>query len=208
MEVIPAINAADFSTVKERLKEIEKFSSWVHFDIADGIFTPHITWQNPQDLLSISSILKKEVHLMIQDPDGVVDSWLEAGIDRIIFQMETIKDFDKLFNLCHQKGVGVSISIAPETPISVIEPYVLKIDLIHILSVPPGKSGQEFDLSILAKIKTLRDQFPNIKIEVDGGINPETAKLTKEAGADIVVSGSYIFSGPMPEEAYNKLKWN
>lgn len=206
MEIIPAINVSNFEIVKERLKEIEKFSSWVHFDIADGIFTSHITWQNPRDLLSISSPLKREVHLMIKNPEKAIGDWLEAGIDRIIFQIETLKNFDELFNFCHQRGVEVGISIAPETSISVVEPYVLKADLIHILTVPPGKSGQKFNLSVLVKIKTLREQYPNLKIEVDGGINPETAKLAKEAGADIAVSGSYIFNSPMPEEAYKNLK--
>jgi len=206
MEIIPVINAADFQTIKGRLKEIEKFSSWVHFDIADGIFTSHITWQNPKDLLTISSPLKREVHLMIKNPEKAIGEWLEAGVDRIIFQIETLKNFDELFNFCHQRGVEVGISIAPETSISVVEPYVLKADLIHILTVPPGKSGQKFNLSVLVKIKSLRDQYPNLKIEVDGGINPETAKLTNEAGADIAISGSYIFNSPVPEEAYNKLK--
>ena len=206
MEIIPAINAPDFLTVKERLEEASKWASWVHFDIADGVFTSHITWQNPRDLLSISTPLKREVHLMIKDPEKAIGDWLEAGVDRIIFQMETLKNFDELFNFCHQRGVEVGLSIVPETSISVLNPYILKADLIHILSVEPGKSGQKFMVDVLIKIKSLKDQFPNLKIEVDGGINPETAKLAKEAGADIVVSGSYIFNSAMPQQAFNELR--
>jgi len=212
MEIIPAINCSDFNCIKQRLSVVKSQMSdvlWLHFDIADGKFTNRITWNNPQELITnyqllISNTKKIEVHLMVQGPEKYVDKWLEAGAKRIIIHAETIneKKFHLILEKCAEFSAELMLAIKPDTDTEALEPFLNSIFFIQILAVDPGESGQKFQPKVLEKISYLRERYPDISVEVDGGINPKTVQLVRTFGAQIAVSGYYIFSSPNPRVAY------
>lgn len=203
MVVIPVINCLDSECVKDKLKTIQKLGSpWVHIDIADGKFAPVMTWNKPAELVSNLNV---EVHLMVQDPEVAIRDWLKMGAKRIIVHVETIRDFNFLKNECTTSGTQLMLALKPDTSIESLSSYLTQIDFIQILAVNPGWAGQKFQTSVLGKIKFLKKSKPQIKIEIDGGINPETARLVKMVGADIIVSANYIFSHQNPEAAIREL---
>lgn len=199
MEIIPVINAENFEEIKEKISLLESLgngvSKWVHLDVADGTFTKNTIWHNPEDLLGLQTTLKIEVHLMILKPEERIESWLLENVKRIIFNLEGSGAPDFIIEKCREKGIEVGVSIGPDTPWTQAQPFLKKADLIQVLSVYPGLAGQGFIEDSLDKIKHLRENCPDCRIEVDGGINPETTKKAVGAGADILVSASYIFGG-------------
>ena len=198
-EVIPTIIAKDSQELKKKIKLIGSYSSWVQLDVMDGKFVPNKTWQDPEDLKSIKTSLKIEVHLMINDPQRVIKKWLKAA-QRIIIHWESRGAKKVRFT----KQMGIALN--PGTPWQEIEKFIPQIDLVLLMTVHPGFGGQKFLKEVLPKIKSLRKKYPQVKIEVDGGINPKTGKKCVEAGADILVSGNYIFKSRNIKEAIEKLK--
>ncbi len=208
MQVIPSINVSDFESVKNLISEAVKFTDWIHIDVGDGIFTPNSTWGNPQEFSSLKSKiqnLKSEIHLMIESPDAVVLPWLEVGVKRVIIHVESVEDPDSLIEICKTFGGELGLAISPETDVKELNVYFNKVKFYQVLAVNPGLSGQEFNKSALEKIEFLRKEVPDAIIEVDGGINPETACMVKKAGADIIVSGSYFWNSDDPESAFREL---
>ena len=232
MLVIPAINETEFSEVLEKINIVSKFSRWVHLDVVDGKFAPNITWNNPKDLISNFlrqsresstksgqfpiSKLNIEVHLMAENPEAAIKNWVSAGVKRIIISLEALLNIGKsdLTNITQFLEVGlpkfeIGLAINPETPVENLIPFISinqrPIKFVLVLGVDPGLAGQKFKDNILEKIKFLKTYYPGVNIEADGGINPETAKLIKEAGADIIVSASYIWENQNPERAYQEL---
>jgi len=209
MLVIPVINEIYFSEVLKKIKIATQFSRWLHFDIADGKFTAHRTWGSPEELerLKIENCKLKidfEVHLMVENPEALIKDWLAAGAKRIIVHLEKFNlskfNFDRDF---FDREIGLAIN--PETPVKKLIPYLDKIKFVQILAVQPGLGGQKFQSVVLEKIKFLKKSYSDVIIEVDGGVNLENAKLIKEAGADILAAGSYIFKNSKPEKAYQEL---
>lgn len=213
MQVIPAINCSGFECVKKRLAQIEELGGdWAHIDIADGRFAPTKTWNNPQEVSYFTSRfphLNIEVHLMVQNPETVVESWLRVGTKRIIVHLESFRDREEklssIFEMCAGRDAEAMLAINPETPVEGIFPYLDSLLFVQVLAVSPGPAGQKFNESVIQKIEVLRERAPNVLIEVDGGMNPETARLVRSAGADIIVSGSYIFDSEKPAAAYETL---
>lgn len=226
MKIIPAINCGNFECVKEKLKKSAEFSDWAQIDIADGKFTVHKTWNNPSEL---NFKLNLEIHLMVENPQDAIDNWLkafrqnsgQAGAKRIIVHFETIKDsaaknpendLSDILNFILEKtgaeNIEIGLAIAPKISVEEIIPYLNKINFIQVLTVDPGLAGQKFQPQILDKIKFLKSlggKHQDIVVEVDGGINPETAKLCQEAGADIAVAASYIWDSENPKAAFEEL---
>ncbi len=212
-EIIPAINAETFEEVKGRIKLVEPYvhpanggAGWIQLDIADGTFTKNTTWHNAGDLLSFEAPLKIEVHLMINNIEERIEDWLIAPVSRIIFHLETAKDPDFVLEKIKQVGKEAGIAIGPDTPWTKLVPYLDKIDLVQVLGVYPGLAGQEFQEDNFDKIRHLRKEQPNCIIEVDGGMDRETAKKAVDAGANIIVAASAIFEAKNIEEAIKKLK--
>ncbi len=210
MQIIPAINEISFEEVKKKIKATKNFGSdWVHLDAAGGKFTKNKLWNNPADLLKVKSEMlnvKIEVHLMVENPDEVFEDWIDAGVKRIIVHLESVKDIETIKEKCELLNVDLFLAIKPDTKAEKLFEYGNRSDGFLILSVNPGLAGQKFQESQLDKIRALRQKFPDVKIEVDGGVNLETASKIKEAGADIIVSASYIWESRNPKEAYLKLK--
>ena len=194
VEIIPSINVLTFAEVQERIKKIEPYVSWCHLDVTDGIFSTHPTWRNPKDLSLLDTKLFIEVHLMVEEPEKILDQWLIEPIKRIIVHLEASKDIDSIIDQCKKAGIECGLAIRPDTLWSVLVPWEKKVDLIQVLAVNPGPSGQAMDAEIVDKILHLRAACNKCIIEVDGGINPVTAKQAHIAGANIFVSSGYIFS--------------
>ena len=205
-EVIPSINAPTFEEVKELIQKVESYVSWCHLDVTDGIFSKHITWHSPSDLPLLDTKLNIEVHLMIEDPEKVIDTWLIKPVKRVIVHLEASKDIDMIISRCRNTGIEIGLAIRPDTFWDTLTPWLGKVDLIQVLAVNPGPSGQQMTNEIVDKVRHLRGVCKKCILEVDGGINPDTARLVRSAGADIVVSAGYIFSSNNMSSAINELK--
>lgn len=211
MTVIPVINETNFEGVKKKIELVKGFSAdWIHIDVADGKFTRNLLWNNPSDLANFkleALNLKSEfeVHLMIENPDEVVADWLKTGVKRLIVHVESIKDAEKIKKQCKDARAELFFAFNPETPVDDLSGYKDLAEGFLVLAVVPGTSGQEFQEEQLDKVAVLRQKFPDVRIEVDGGVNLKTALRIKAAGADILVSASYIWGSLNPQEAYEKL---
>lgn len=212
MKISPSILSADFSKLGAEIQNIEKAGAdYIHIDVMDGSFVPNITIGNEvvKSLRKISA-LPFDVHLMIKNPDAHVKAFADAGSDIITIHAEASTHLDRSVALIKSFGKKAGVSIVPSTHEDVLDYVLEKLDLILVMTVNPGFSGQKFLDSQLKKIENIRKKISRsgkkIELEVDGGINDATAKLAISAGADVLVSGSYIFGSKNYSEAILKLK--
>lgn len=208
MLVIPAINETDFKEVEKKIKAAQEFgSAWIHLDVSDGKFTKNILWNNPSELQAsgVTHQVNIEVHLMVQSVDVVLDEWLDAKVKRLIVHLETVQDLDVMKMKCVAFGTELFLALKPDTPVEHLFSHEGDANGFLILAVRPGLAGQKFQEDQLEKIRILRQKFPDVKIEVDGGVNLENALAIKNAGADILVSASAIWGSENPKEIYRKL---
>ncbi len=196
-KIIPSINAATFAEVQDRIAKVENYVSWCHLDVTDGVFSAHPTWRDPADLPRLQTKLKCEAHLMIADPDKVIEQWLVEPIRRVIVHLEVTKNPEFIIQKCRAAGREIGFAINPDTSWEMLQPWLGKVDLVLPLGVPPGASGQQPDWpAILGKIAAIRQACLSCIIEVDGGVNEKTAAAAAAAGASILVAGSAIFDAP------------
>lgn len=197
--IAPSILSADFSRLGEEIKAVDKAGAdWIHIDVMDGHFVPNITI-GPSAIKSIRGITKKpfDVHLMIENPDRYIEDFASAGADIITVHVEVCSHLNRTVQHIKSFGKKAGVVLNPATPIFSIEEVLGDIELVLLMTVNPGFGGQEFIKNSPAKIKKLRNMIDaaglDVPIEVDGGINPENAKLVKESGASILVAGNAIF---------------
>lgn len=206
IEIIPAILANNITEVREKIKSVETSVEWVHLDVMDGVFVPNATWNNPADLMHMRLSTKVEMHLMVADPASVYLDWILAGASRIMWHFEATQDHSAIAADIHRRGVEAGIAVNPETPIATLEPFLFLVDRVIIMANTPGASGQAFKEETLEKIKALRELWPDGTIGVDIGVMPETASSAARAGANALISGSYIFSSGDPLNALENLR--
>ncbi|MBP7710263.1 MAG: ribulose-phosphate 3-epimerase [Rickettsiales bacterium] len=212
IKISPSILSADFSKLGEEIVAIEKAGAdYIHIDVMDGSFVPNITIGNEVvKNLRKNTALPFDVHLMINNPDNHVKAFADAGSDIITIHAEASIHLDRSVDLIKSFGKKAGVSIVPSTHEDALDYVLEKLDLILVMTVNPGFGGQKFLSSQLRKIENLRKKIEKtgkkIELEVDGGINAETFKLATSAGADVLVSGSYIFGSKNYSDAISKLR--
>ncbi|UOE57107.1 ribulose-phosphate 3-epimerase [Cytobacillus oceanisediminis] len=200
VKIAPSILSADFSKLGEEIKDVERGGAdYIHVDVMDGHFVPNITI-GPLIVDAIRPVTKLplDVHLMIEDPDNYIEAFANAGADYITVHAEACKHLHRTIHFIKSFGVKAGVVLNPATPVNMIEHVIDDIDMVLLMSVNPGFGGQEFIHGVLPKIEAVKKMADakglNIEIEVDGGVNEETAQLCIEAGANVLVAGSAIYN--------------
>lgn len=206
VEVIPSINVRTFEEVKERIAKVEPHVTWCHLDVTDGVFSKHLTWHDPRDLLNLETSLNVEVHLMVGSPEKIVDQWLVKPVKRVLVHLEAVKDLDLIIKKCREANTEIGLSLKPETFWGKLKPWFDKVDMISALEVHPGPSSQPMAEDAFEKINSIHKACSRCIIEVDGGINPESSKKAVQAGANLLVAGAYIFRSGDLRRAIEELK--
>jgi len=198
-KIAPSILSADFSRLGDEVRAVEDAGAdYIHVDVMDGHFVPNIT-VGPMIVEAVKRVtrLPLDVHLMISNPDQYVKDFREAGADFITVHAEAVDHLHRSVQIIRETGAGTGVSLNPASPLQLLEHVLEELDMVLIMTVNPGFGGQEFIKGMIPKISRLREMIENrgleTQIEVDGGINPDTAGLVASAGADVLVAGSAIF---------------
>lgn len=210
-KVLPSILAADFNRLYEEIRKVEEEVDGLHFDIMDGHFVPNVTF-GPELIVSLRKriSLPFEIHLMVENPQEWVVPFIKAGADLITVHIETSFHLDRLVTYIKRKGLKVGVALNPATSLKGLEYVLSKLDIVLIMTVNPGFGAQNFLLSVLSKIRDLREMIEerglSLEIEVDGGINEDTAPEVIKAGASVLVAGTAIFNAYNIQETILRLK--
>tara|TARA_Y100001935_G_scaffold137169_1_gene113520 strand:- start:338 stop:994 length:657 start_codon:yes stop_codon:yes gene_type:complete len=209
--ISPSILGGSFSNMEKTISELDQSKAeYIHFDVMDGDFVPNLTF-GPQFISNLRTKTKKifDVHLMINRVDKFLDDYIKAGSNIITFHYEIDEDINKLIDKIKQNKIKVGIALKPKTPYEEIKKYLHLVDQVIIMTVEPGFGGQTFLSDQVNKIesisKYLKENNLNVDIEIDGGVNYETGKLCVDAGANILVAGSFLFKQSSLIMATNKL---
>lgn len=212
VKIAPSILSANFAKLGEEITEVEKGGAdYIHVDVMDGHFVPNITI-GPLIVEAIRPVTKLplDVHLMIENPDLYIPTFLKAGADIISVHQEACPHLHRTIQLIKDQGVKAGVVINPATPVEMIKETLSYVDLVLVMTVNPGFGGQSFIHETLPKIKQLdelrKEKQYRFELEVDGGVNIETAKLCTDAGADVLVAGSAIFNKEDRQEAIAKIR--
>ncbi len=206
IEIIPSINVDNFEELEKRVRLVEPFVHWAHIDVSDGVFTKHVSWHDPKELVGFKTNIKLEIHLMIDRPEREIDEWAIVPADRLIFHQEATQVHKLLIEKIHQAKKEAGIAIKPDTNWLKLFPYFDNVELLQLLAVNPGPSGQKFNEEIIHKLGHVRSLAPRAILEVDGGVNVAVARRCVRAGAHALVAGNAIFVGGDIEKNIEHLK--
>lgn len=212
VKIAPSILSADFSKLGEEIKDVERGGAdYIHVDVMDGHFVPNITI-GPLIVEAIRPITKLplDVHLMIDNPDQYIEAFANAGADYLTVHVEACKHLHRTIHYIKSFGVKAGVVLNPATPVQTIEHVINDIDMVLLMTVNPGFGGQKFIEGVLPKIRQVQELVEkkglSVEIEVDGGVNEETARKCVEAGANVLVAGSAIYNESDRKQAIEKIR--
>lgn len=212
MKISPSMLSCDFSNLQKEVERVTKAGAdYIHLDVMDGNFVPNLTFGAPViKAIRKHTDLPFDVHLMIENPNRYIKDFANAGSDIITFHVEAEENINETILEIKKYGIKAGLSVKPKTPIEAIFAYLDKIDWVLIMTVEPGFGGQKFMEDMIEKVIILKQEIKKrnlkIEIEVDGGINVQTAKISKSSGVDVCVAGTSVFSTENIKEAINSLK--
>lgn len=211
MQVSPSLLSADFANLERDVKMLnESDAAMLHLDVMDGVFVPNISFGFPV-IKAIQQYAQKplDVHLMIVEPQKYVSQVRDCGAEIMNVHYEACTHLHRVVQQIKQAGMKAAVTLNPATPVALLEDIITDLDMVLLMSVNPGFGGQKFIPGAVKKTRQLRDLInqsgSKALIEIDGGVNLETGKLLAEAGADILVAGSFVFSAPNPKEIIHSL---
>ncbi len=206
MLIAPSVLAADFSKLNEEMQRIST-ADFVHLDVMDGDFVPNISFGFPV----IKGIRKAtdvpfDVHLMISHPLKYIENCKQSGADVVSFHIECLDDTEAVIDKIIELGMKPALAVKPGTDISAVYPFADKLYMVLVMTVEPGFGGQKFMPEQMEKVKTLKEKYPNLLVECDGGINESTIDVCKASGVDISVAGTAVFGAKDPKKAIEMLR--
>ncbi len=207
-KVSPSMLASDYSRLADELKKCENGGAdLIHLDVMDGHFVPNISIGAP-----VIKAMKRvcgvpfDIHLMISEPLKYIEDFVDAGADIISFHVECDSDVSETIDKILSCGCKAALAVKPNTPIETVYPYLDRLSMVLVMTVEPGFGGQSFMEGVMPKITELRRKCPELDIQVDGGINTQTVKIAREAGANVFVAGSAVFKSDDPARTIQELK--
>ena len=210
--IAPSILSADLLKLEEQVKLVaDNGADLIHIDVMDGHFVPNLTF-GPNMVAAVKRVtnIPLDVHLMITNPDRYVEDYARAGADILTVHQEVCHHLHRVIQQIHAAGMKAGVSLNPSTPVAMIEDVITDVELVLVMSVNPGFGGQRFiprSLEKISQVKMMAEKAgKQLMIEVDGGINPETARLVVESGANVLVAGNAIFKQPDIVAAMNDIK--